>query len=144
MDELLQGRSTQSTAPHEEISPLMRLKYPTWHYEATFVACVLFLSAIVHEEVSGQGFTWLELISGLAVLFSFMHGQVSDRMAESQAKMSTPDVHCYKWSLRYFVTKEILWVTFFILAGSYTAIAGSLVFLAYPVWRRTYRKLQKR
>lgn len=81
-----------------------------------------------------------EALGVLAVILTFCHAQVSDRMAEREAARTRPEVHCYRWSLRYFVGKELLWLAYFVLHESWSALAGVGIFLVYPIWRRWYRR----
>lgn len=105
----------------------------TWMLEALVVGAVLAFAAAV---TGGTPAGW---ITAVAVLLSFMHAQVSDRMAEKQAAMERPDVPCYRWSARYFSAKEACWFWAFAIQGAWPAVVGVLLFLAYPVWRRWYR-----
>ena len=104
----------------------------TWKWEALVASTVFVLTA----ELTGG--SWPNRITAVALFFSFMHGQVSDRMAEGQAMMANP-ISCYRHAGRYWVAKEVSWITVFILAELWAAIAGSLTFLAYPAWRKWYR-----
>ena len=106
----------------------------TWRLELAFVAAVLATVFIL------TGHEPREALGTLAVILSFCHAQVSDRMAEREAKRSTPDVHCYRWSLWYFLAKEATWFFYFLASGSWSALAGVFLFMAYPFWRRLYRK----
>lgn len=99
----------------------------------------------------------VEWLGAAAVLAAFAHGQVSDRLAEHARKTdryaananghlgmpvreSRHHAYCWRWSLRYFVAKESLWLVYFVAHRSWSALAGVFVFLAYPLWRRWYRK----
>jgi hypothetical protein len=104
----------------------------TWMIESFTVMVILIIAMTFHP------FSWAEFICGLAVWLSFMHAQVSNRMEEKQAKLIKPDVDCYRWSARYFILKELLWIFFFLLSKSYSAITGSVVFFLYLFWRRYY------
>jgi len=106
----------------------------TWHIESAVVFIVLFVITAI------KNFENTEIVCSLAVWLTFMHGQVADRMQEKQAQMAKPDVDCYKWSNRYFLMKEALWITFFIMIGSFAALAGSVLFFMYPFWRKIYKK----
>ncbi len=94
----------------------------TWVYESGVVFSALLLTSFL------KGFTLPEVTCGLAVWITFMHGQVSERMQYKQSQMVVPDVDCYKWSNRYFISKEILWIAFFVMVHSYSAIVGSVIF----------------
>lgn len=107
----------------------------TWHYEIAIVATWL---AIV-TELTGEGLAgW---IGALAVLLTFGHVQVADRLAEAEARATEKRVHCERWLNRYLVGKEALWVTYFVAHRSWAALAGTVVFLAYPAWRRWRRRV---
>jgi hypothetical protein len=118
----------------------------TWQLELATVAAIL-VGAVV---LSGKG--WIEYLGAAAVLASFGHAQVADRMVERQeiesrftANMlgnggSATFVHCYRWSLRYFIAKEALWLGYFVAHRSWSALVGVGVFLAYPLWRKLYRE----
>lgn len=101
--------------------------------EALVVAVVL---AGVAGLTGGAPVQWL---SAAAVLLSFMHAQVADRMAEKQASATLPDVECWRWSDRYFVAKELAWCGVFAIGRAWPALVGVGLFLAYPAWRRYHR-----
>lgn len=116
----------------------------TWHAEQLVVATVLVAVAI------GSGGGPLELLGAGAVLLSFGHASVADRLAEAErerrAYVALPDgdtdkhaVACHRWATRYLVGKEMLWFAYFVLHHSWSALAGCGLFLAYPVWRRWWR-----
>lgn len=75
-----------------------------------------------------------------AVFITFLHGQLSFDMQESQDKMPVATVQNYHWSSRLFVTKEILWIATFMMTGSWPLCAGSLIFATYPRWRAWLRQ----
>jgi len=111
------------------------VRIPTYVGEIIVVGVILSGVAL-----AAHGGVW-EWVGSLAVLFSFCHAQISDRMAEKEAKKNTPEIHCWKWSLRYFIAKESLWFVYFLAHGSYAALAGVILFLMYPFWRRFWRSL---
>lgn len=106
----------------------------TWQGELAVVAAVLgavlFATKAPIVEIVGSG----------AVLASFAHGQVSDRLAEKEAARERPEVHCHAWARRYFLTKEALWLGYFVAKGAWSALVGCAVFLAYPAWRAWWRR----
>jgi len=110
----------------------------TWQLESAVALAVLSLVAALG---GNRAVEWLGVG---AVWLSFMHGQVSDRMAESQARAVVPDVHCWRWARWYFAGKEVLWVAYFLAHRSYSALAGCALFLAYPLWRRWYNARKAR
>lgn len=109
------------------------MKTKTWHIESLVVLLILGVQ-LFFVEFSAQ-----EIIGSLAVWLTFMHAQVSDRMQEKMAQQAKPDVDCFRWSNRYFMSKELLWIMYFAMTGAYAAITGALVFFLYPLWRKCYR-----
>ena len=106
----------------------------TWKYEAIFVGSLLMVVAYL----SGSHITdWL---GATAVLLTFMHGQISFDFQDAQGQMMKLNVSCYRWSGRYFVTKEILWVVTFALMQAWPLLVGTIVFLTYPKWRKVFRE----
>jgi hypothetical protein len=101
----------------------------TWHFELAAVVAILAGTVIV------TGAPPIEWVAAGGVAASFAHGQVSDRLAAKEAARTVPEVDCHRWSRRYFVAKEILWLSYFIARGAWAALVGCGVFLAYPVWR---------
>jgi len=74
-------------------------------------------------------------LGAAAVFVTFLHGQLSFDMQESQNQLAEPTVANYHWSSRLFVTKELLWIVTFIMTGSWPLCAGSIIFATYPRWR---------
>lgn len=110
----------------------MRIK--TWQMEAGVVAAVLATTVLI------SGNSLKEWIGAGAVLFTFMHAQVADRMAEDQARMETPSVPCHGKTTVYFTAKEILWFVYFVMSQTWAALAGVIIFLLYPLWRKYRNK----
>lgn len=110
------------------------MKVRTWQIEAIVVLLLLVASLFF------KAITFADVVCCIAVWITFLHAQVADRMQEKQAKMVTPDVECYKWSNRYFLVKEALWILFFVTIHSYPALIGSITFFIYPYYRKIYRK----
>jgi hypothetical protein len=109
----------------------------TWHAEATVVALVLFVVWLA------TGARPVELLGSIAVLFTFMHAQVGDRLAEKEAARARAGdpvlVACHHWMWRYYVSKEAWWLAYFVSMRAWSALVGCAVFMAYPVWRRVWR-----
>lgn len=105
----------------------------TWVFEIT----VVWIALIGVVWVTRGGL--IEAVGALAVLAAFAHAQVAERMREREALKSKPDVHCHRWSTRYFMAKELLWLSYFIAHRSWSALVGVGVFLAYPLWRKWWR-----
>ena len=110
------------------------MKFRTWMLEWVVVFSILATVTIL------TGNKPVEWIGTFAVLFTFGHAAISNRLTERQEKMSVPDVECYKWSDRYFILKEMLWFVYFLLYRSYAALVGVIIFIFYPFWRKAYRK----
>jgi len=106
----------------------------TWKAELLFVAFVL----LIINGFRKDPFT-IELLAAVAVLLSFGHAQIADRLAEKEEQKAEPDVSCYKKLRFYFIGKELFWCLYFIMNHSYSALAGVFIFLAYPFWRKLYR-----
>ena len=105
----------------------------TWVYELLVVGTVLVSTTLLF---SNDVINW---ITTIAIIFTFMHAQIGDRLQERQKVLDKPSVACY-WKLNwYFGIKELLWITAFIMMGNYAAIVGSLMFSIYPLWRNYYR-----
>lgn len=120
------------------------MTFRTWHFETAAVAAVLVTVALA----TGGGA--LELVGAGAVLLSFGHVSVADRLAEAERERRSyvkfadgdDDAHavaCHRWATRYLVGKEALWLVYFVAHRSWSALAGVALFLAYPLWRRWWR-----
>lgn len=105
----------------------------TWQAEILVVAVVLSIVTVA------TGATLVSVMSEIAVLASFGHAQVSERMREQEAARPTPSVECYRKLTLYWVAKEIGWASVFVATGAWPALVGCVVFLAYPWWRRWWR-----
>ena len=86
----------------------------------------------------------IEILAAIAVLLTFGHAQIADRMAEQEELRDKPAVDCYKKLWYYFIGKECFWCLYFLLNHSYSALVGVIVFLLYPIWRRIYRRKIKK
>lgn len=112
----------------------MTLRLRTWHVEALVVAAVLVVVNVVGRTPPRE---W---VGAAGVLLTFMHGQVANRLAERDAARETPDVSCSPWSGWYFILREIAWTTYFLWGSAWGPLAGCVLFLAYPAWRRWWRR----
>lgn len=110
----------------------------TWQVELLTVASILAGSA------AAAGGALRDWICAFAVLASFAHAQVSDRLAEYAGVAEEFEPRsltiCWRWSRRYFVAKELAWLVSFAMIRAWPALVGVVVFLLYPVWRGIYRK----
>lgn len=116
----------------------------TWHIELAVVATILAAVALVTDPGV------IELVGAAAVTLSFAHAQVADRLAEAERERrayvkfadGNTDRHavdCHRWAARYMVSKESLWLAYFVAHRSWSALAGVALFLAYAPWRRWWR-----
>ncbi len=110
-------------------------KIKTWHIETAVIAAILLTVTI---SVGGGG---LELLGSGAVLLSFGHASIGNRLVEREAAREVVTVECHKSLVRYWIGKEILWFVYFVLHGSWSALTGVGIFLLYPLWRKWYRKM---
>jgi len=127
------------------MSPIKKIKklHPklrTYHFEELFVLVAL----VVVGLFSGKGL--IEWIGVAAVFFTFKHTIISERLQEAEAErarvegLESVTVECYAKLGQNFIIKECLWFVYFALLGAWSALAGVIIFLLYPVWRKYYRK----
>lgn len=107
----------------------------TWHIETAVVYAVL---ATVVVATGGGTIEW---VGAAAVALSFGHASISVRLAEREAAREVPTVHCHRWMTRYFLAKEALWCAYFLALGAWSALVGVGLFIAYPIWRRYWRRV---
>lgn len=119
------------------------MKIRTWQIEMAVAAVVLFVVILITDHIDSPA----EWIGAGAVLLTFGHMQVSDRLAENMAFASRAtgvsgeiSVHCFAWTFRYLVGKEVLWLVYFVMHKSWSALAGVGLFLLYPLWREYWRR----
>lgn len=105
----------------------------TWQLEVCVVAVVLFTVAVL------TGNNLADWIAAIAVLLTFQHAQIADRLAEREAVRDHPTVECHYKLRRYFIMKELFWCAVFVLNKTWPALVGVGVFLAYPMWRKWWR-----
>jgi hypothetical protein len=111
----------------------------TWHMEAVVVWGALAGALLL----SGRWTDWREWVAALGVGVGFHHASVADRLKEAEdARPATAPgrVECVRWLGRYWVAKEVAWVTYFLAIGAVSALVGCAVFLLHPVWRSWYRR----
>lgn len=110
----------------------------TYQWEAIMVSIILIITGLLSDK------GWVEWIGVLAVFFTFMHASVAERLAESEGHRKTMGediyVDCYYKLPKYFYLKEICFFFYFSLMGAWSAVAGVFIFLAYPIWRKAWRK----
>ena len=81
---------------------------------------------------------WRQVIGGLAVMATFLHAQVSDRLREYAAGGGIPP-ECARMERVYYMGKEVLWLGYFLSMAAYSPIIGTVGFLLYPQWRARHR-----
>lgn len=111
------------------------MKFRTWHAENAVVALTLGAVAVA------SGGRWVEWVGAAAVFCGFCHASIAERMREREAVRPVPSVECYRLSTWFFVAKEAGWLVYFIATHAWSALAGCGVFLAYPGWRRFWRRI---
>jgi hypothetical protein len=109
----------------------------TWKVEMLVVAIIL----VAINFFTNRLFT-IEILAMVAVLLSFGHAQIANRLIEQEALRDQPTVECYKRMHYYFVGKECFWLLYFFMSQSYSALAGVFLFIAYPIWRKWWRKIK--
>jgi type IV secretory pathway TraG/TraD family ATPase VirD4 len=106
----------------------------TWHAENVVV--VGFLAAVW----VATGSQPVELIGSVAVFFGFCCTSIGARLTEREALRERPSVECYRLFWWFFVAKEVGFAAYFTVRGSWSALAGCVVFAAYPLWRKVWRQ----
>lgn len=114
----------------------------TWQVETVFILVALASVAALRLIITHHG--WVEWLGVLAVHWTARHASVANRLEEKERRRAEmtggAEVECYKELDRYFLKKEITWCFYFSLVGAYSALVGVAIFLAYPWWRRTWRR----
>jgi len=106
----------------------------TYVKELLVVSLILMITTFIW---SNNLLNWISIV---AVILTFGHIQISDRLMEAQVVKQEKEVECY-WKLPYYLwSKEILWVIVFLISNNYSAIVGAGIFLIYPFWRKFHRK----
>lgn len=108
------------------------------YFETGLVLLILSLTALL----SGKG--WVEWVGVFGVVFTFEYQVLSTYLREhaearKRTGKSVKSDFIYKEIQFLFYAKEIVWITYFLLLGAYSAIVGTIVFICYGIWRRLYR-----
>ena len=108
----------------------------TYQLEMALALGILIATALISQK------GWIEWIGVVAVFISFGHMTLSDRLAEREAVLHKSRIrkNVHTMLNAYLVSKEILWFAYFILVGAWSALTGVILFLAYPLWRRYWKK----
>lgn len=110
----------------------------TWVKEALVMATVLALSTGLAAYQEGS-FSLVHGLSFMAVLVTFLHAQVSDRLREYAEKLKPISPDCAYLERVYYLTKELLWVATFMAMRNYPALIGTVGFILYQRWRKWWR-----
>lgn len=108
------------------------------YFETGFVFIVLATTAII----SHRGL--VEWVGVFGVTFTFEYQVLSTYLrehAEARQKRgkNVKSDFIYKEIQFLFYSKEVVWITYFLLLGAYSALVGTLLFICYGIWRKLYR-----
>lgn len=110
------------------------------HLETLIAATILTLVAVV----SGRG--WVEWIGVFGVTLTFEYQVLSTYLrehSEARKKVHGPTAKdaavLTEIQILYYL-KECVWIAYFLFLGAYSALAGTIIFIAYGFWRRLYRQ----
>ncbi|MGN6107759.1 MAG: hypothetical protein ACTHU0_21800 [Kofleriaceae bacterium] len=109
-------------------------QFRTWHAENLVVGTVL-LGVLW---ATGGGVA--DVIAAAAVFAGFCHASIAERLREREAARPVPAVECHRMQEVFWILKELGWLAFFVLTHAWPALAGCLLFLLYPAWRRFWRR----
>ena len=106
--------------------------------ETGIVLLILSATAVL----SGKG--WVEWVGVFGVVFTFEYQVLSTYLAEhgearKRVGKSVKSDFIYKEIQFLYYSKEMVWISYFLLLEAYSAIVGTIVFICYGVWRRLYR-----
>ena len=109
-------------------------KNHTLKYEIAIIGLVLFGTAfltsysLLNVDPRASVIIWL---SAFAVFVTFVHGAMSFDISEASSDKRSSVSMGFYW-----ISKELLWLTVFLLSGAYPAIVGTVLFILYPLWRK--------
>lgn len=79
------------------------------------------------------------VVTFVAVMATFCHAQVSDRLREyADGGVKIPP-ECSHLERSYYYVKEASWLLLFLYLANLPALIGTAGFLVYPVWRSYYK-----
>ena len=110
----------------------------TWVKEAIVVGCLL--AGIAYYQSETFGIEWL---GSVAVFLTFCHTQIAFRMQEAEKNRGIAQVKCHLKAQYYFIAKEISWFSYFFFLKAWPALAGVVIFLLYPLWRKYHSNTTK-
>lgn len=119
----------------------MPFTFRTWMGERLVVAAILAASAWYG---GARAQDWL---TAVAVLLSFAHAQVADRLQEAEGARHVAGlvaVPCVGKLDHYWTAKEVLWAIVFLTSWNLPALVGCVALGAYPSWRRVWREIHPR
>lgn len=104
----------------------------------TYIKELAAVTVVLSIVWAASGCKPIAALGTLAVILTFCYVQVATRMDEKTQK-ETGRVSCQKLLAPYLVAKETCWLIYFWYLGSYSALVGVSIFLAYP-WYRHWRR----
>ena len=108
----------------------MKIRIAEFAVVTAVLACV---NVVVHQG-KPEGF------AALAVLFAFIHAQVSDREEERRSKRMPLEPTSSEWLPRLAASIQLMWVCYCLAHRSYTPAVGCAMLMLYPAWRAFYRR----
>ncbi|OHB24103.1 MAG: hypothetical protein A2542_02900 [Parcubacteria group bacterium RIFOXYD2_FULL_52_8] len=87
----------------------------------------------------------MEWIGVLGVTLTFEYQVLSTYLREHAEAKKRKGNHkksdfIYKEIQVLFYVKEVIWITYFLTLGAYSALVGTILFILYGAWRRVYRQ----
>ena len=108
------------------------------HIETGFAILILCIVALI----SGKG--WVEWVGVFGVALTFEYQVLSTYLREHSEALRRHHPDAAKNSISkeiqiIYYLKECVWVLYFVFLGAYSALAGTVLFILYGIWRRLYR-----
>lgn len=109
------------------------------YFETGFVFIILALTAIISKKGP------IEWVGVLGVTFTFEYQVLSTYLREhgearKKRGKNVKSDFVYKEIQFLFYSKEVVWLTYFLFLGAYSALIGTVVFVCYGIWRKLYRE----
>lgn len=110
------------------------------HYIETLIVAII-LSAVALISKKGA----VEWFGVVGVILTFEYQVLSTYLTEhsearKRIKSDVKSDTVHKEIRIIYLLKECIWVVYFIFLGAYSALVGSIIFILYAYWRKTYRK----
>ena len=77
-----------------------------------------------------------EVLAACASFLGFCYMQAAHLFAEKQAFEKPRNAKTARKLSRIVFARETLWILLFLVTGNYPGIAGCLLFVVYPFWRK--------